>query len=350
METKTPEANHSFFVSTCVKIFPFLCLLALSIPNARADAAAELSGFSVFDKVNLAELAKGDIKVAHGVPMSGSNISVQSCFVVAAPPARVAEVLRQWNPARNSDLKVLLHSDLPSSPSPANFSRLGSASDNSAVRSLVSATQKGDLQISREEAKKIPANATGGGAVPTPIANFWAEVLSGRARAFSSGGSSAQPAYDHSGQAVRPAEEFNGLLGPQDKIRKQFSGLIGSTGIGRGAGSLKPDLYWELLTADELGVLTLGASYRRSGPGGTFQVADALYYASGGYYVGLTLHQLWPVDVGGHPSTLVWRGDLISSGTVASLHGIERVAAESSMMRDVSKAATAFRRDTGGGR
>ena len=48
-------------------------------------------------------------------------------------------------------------------------------------------------------------------------------------------------------------------------------------------------------------MLTLGASYRRSGPNGTYQAADALYYASGGYYVGLTLYQMWPVEVGGRP-------------------------------------------------
>ena len=102
--------------------------------------------------------------------------------------------------------------------------------------------------------------------------------------------------------------------------------------------------------ADEQGVLTLGASYRRSGPNGTFQAADALYYASGGYYVGLTLYQMWPVDIGGKPSTLVWRGDFISSATIAGLHGIERVASESAMMKDISKAITLFRRDTSGGR
>ena len=59
---------------------------------------------------------------------------------------------------------------------------------------------------------------------------------------------------------------------------------------------------------------------------------------------------MWPVDIGGKPSTLVWRGDFISSATIAGLHGIERVASESSMMRDISKAVTAFRRDIGGGR
>jgi hypothetical protein len=136
---------------------------------------------------------------------------------------------------------------------------------------------------------------------------------------------------------VRPSEELNALLGANDKISKQFSGVLS----GRG------ELFWELLTADETGVLTLGASYRRSGANGTYQAADALFYASGGYYAGLTLYQMWPVDVGGRPATLVWRGDFISSAEVASLHGIEKVAAESALMRDISKASALFRRDTG---
>ena len=98
------------------------------------------------------------------------------------------------------------------------------------------------------------------------------------------------------------------------KIRQQFSGLLGATAIGRGAGSLPAELYWELLDANDQGVVTLGASYSRGGAGGTYQSADVLYYASGGYYVALTLHQLWPVTVEGKPSTLVWRGDMISFG------------------------------------
>jgi hypothetical protein len=352
MEKKIAEAIWPNLVSPFVKIFSFICLLFVGIPNALADPVSELASFSVFDKVDLAALAKGDPNVAHGVPMSGRYISAQSCFIVAAPPLRVAEALSRWNPARHSELKVLLHSDLPSSPAPASFSRLSSAPDNAAVRSLVGATRElsPSLQISKEEAKKLPAANTGNGAMPAPIAGFWATVLSSRARAFSLGGTAAQPPYDHTDQAVRPSEEFNGLLRQQDKIHRQFSGLIDSSGIGRGSGSLRPELFWELLVADELGVLTLGASYRRSGPSGTFQAADALYYASGGYYVGLTLYQMWPVDAGGRPSTLVWRGDLISSASIASLHGIERVASESSMMRDISKAVVAFRRDTSGGR
>jgi hypothetical protein len=347
METKTPEAIRPNRVLKSMRIFSFVCILALSISNAFADAAAELASFSVFDKVDLAGLAKSP-SVVHGTPMNGSYISVQSSFVVAAPPARVAEAMRQWNPARHSELKVLIHSDLPSAPGPANFSRLSSAPNNGAVQSLVSATQKGstDLQLSNEEAKKLPTGSAGGGAIPAPVAGFWAGVLSGRARAFSSGGTGAQPPYDHTGRSVRPSAEFSGLMQQQEKIRKQFSGLIDGSGNGRGGA----EPFWELLTADEQGVLTLGASYRRSGSGGSYQAADVLYYASGGYYVGLTLYQMWPVDIGGKPSTLVWRGDFISSATIAGLHGIERVASESSMMRDISRAVAAFRRDIGGSR
>jgi hypothetical protein len=337
MEKKTAEAMPFRAVQKLMRVLSLVCLTAFLISKtAAADPAAEMASFSVFNNINVAELAKGDPKVAHGPAMSGHFISAQSCFVVAGVPARVSEALRQWNPTRHSELKVLIHSDLPSSPSAANFSRLASAPDNAAVRSLVSATQKlsPDLQISKAEEKRFAAVAsvTGGG-MPGPIAAAWAEVLSARARA----GRSAQPPYDHTDQSVRPSEELNALLRADEKIGGRFSGVLGANGEG----------FWELLTADEQGVLTLGASYRRSGANGTFQAADALYYASGGYYAGLTLYQMWPVDVGGHPATLVWRGDLISSASIASLHGIERVASESALMRDISKATSFFRRDTG---
>jgi hypothetical protein len=337
MEKKTGEVLPLHSVQNSMRFFSLVCLAAFLISNATAaDPAAEMASFSVFNNINVAELAKGEPKVAHGPALSGRFISAQSCFVVAGVPARVSEALRQWNPTKHSELKVLIHSDLPSSPSAANFSRLSSAPDNAAVRSLVSATQKlsPDLQISKEEEKRFAAvaNATGG-VMPGPIATAWAEVLSARARA----GRAAQPPYDHTGQSVRPSEELNALLRANDKVHRQFSGVLD--------GRAEP--FWELLTADEQGVLTLGASYRRSGANGTFQAADALYYASGGYYAGVTLYQMWPVDVAGRPATLIWRGDFISSASIASLHGIERVAAESSLIRDISKANSLFRRDTG---
>ncbi len=305
---------------------------------ARADAVSELASFSVFDKVDLAQLARSDVKTAHGPPMSNPRfLAVQSCYVAPGAPAQLIAALRRWDPTKHRELKVFLHSDLPSSPTAANFEKLKNAPDNGPVRAFVADTQKlsTDLQISQAEAKKFSAGgAGGGGAMPASVVTFWTDVLLSRTKSFVSGGTSAQPPYDHSGKAIRASDELNGLLREQGKIQRQFSGLLGA----------------ELLDVDDHGVVTLGADYNRAGGGGTYQTADVLYYASGGYYVALTLYQMWPVTVDGKPSTLVWRGDMISAPSLASLHGVERLGSESVMMKQISKAVTLFRRDTSGSR
>ncbi|MEY2485673.1 MAG: hypothetical protein QOH39_1321 [Verrucomicrobiota bacterium] len=321
----------------------FLALILL-LPSfaARiraADPAAELASFSIFDGIDLAELAKSDVKTLHGPPSSGRYLSVQSCYVAPGAPARQLEALRQWNPTQHRELKVFLHGDLPSSPTAANlFAKLDRALANGPSQALTEATKKmsRDLQISEAEAKKFKGGS---------VASFWSDLLAARAKLFVSGGSAAQPPYDHTGNAIRPNEELKALLKQQDKIRQHFSGFLNGTGIGRGPGGINPELYWELMDVDDQGVLTLGAFYKRSDSG---QAADVLYYASGGYYVALTLYQMWPVTVEGKASTLVWRGDMISSAALESLHGVERLASESVMVKDIARAITTFRRDSGG--
>ena len=330
-----------------------LSLISIAGPrSACADPVSELASFSIFDKVDLAQLAKSEVKTAHGPPMKNSRfLAVQSCYVVPGSPAQQMEALRRWNPAQHRELKVFLHSDLPSNPGPGNFERLKNAPGNASARSFVTATEKLSpaLHISKEEAKRFSAaTGGGGGIIPPAVVAFWTDVLTARTKSFVSGGMAAEPPYDHAGPSIRASEEVNGLLRDQGKIRQQFSGLLGATGIGRGAGSLPVELYWELLDANDQGVVTLGASYSRGGAGGTYQAADVLYYASGGYYVALTLHQLWPVTIDGKPSTLVWRGDMISSAELGSLHGVERLGSESVMMKNITKAVTAFRRTSGG--
>jgi hypothetical protein len=351
MKTKMLNLQPQFLVKLGGLLI-LLSVLRLGVTTARADAISELGAFSIFGKVDPAQLAKSDVKTAHGPPMSNPRfLAVQSCYVAPGSPAQQMEALRRWDPTKHSELKVYLHSELPSNPIPANFEKLKNAPGNASVRSFVAATQKlgPSLQISKEEAKKFSAGA-GGGAMPAPVVAFWTDILTARTKSFVSSGMSGQPPYDHAGPSVRANDEVNGLLREQGKIRNQFSGLLGATGIGRGAGSLRPELYWELLNADDQGVITLGASYNRSAAGGTYQAADVLYYASGGYYVALTLYQLWPVAVDGKPSTLVWRGDMISAASLGTLHGVERLGSESVMMKNITKAVTLFRRDTSGGR
>ena len=308
-------------VFNCVKIFFLLCLLAFPTSTAlAADPVAELASFSVFPKVDLAQVSKGDVKPVRGGSLgSARNLFVQTVYVAPHPPDALLARMRGWNPARHPELKVYLHID------GSNFSRLQNPPDNSTIRYLTTATSQNspDLQLSAAERKLLPGD----------FASVWTKILSDRARA----GISGQPPYDNTSPAVRPGEEVNALLRGQDKIGRQFSGVLG--------GSKEP--YWELLNVDERGVLTLGAFTSRSGGGGTIQTANAHFYASGGYYAGLTLHQLWPVQVEGRASTLVWRGDMISSGSVAALRGIERIAAESTMIKDISRVVSSFRRDTG---
>ena len=307
--------------------FPLLALLLIlpfgAIPAARGDAAAELASFSVFPKVDLAQLSRDDAKpVRGGSSGSARYLSVQTVYVAPLPPAALLARMRAWNPTSHPELKVYLHVD-----SGTNFSRLQNLPDNSAVRYLINATSQrsSDLQLSAAEMKLLPGES---------FAATWTKILSGRAQI----GISSQPAYDNATPPVRPGEEVNGLLQSQEKIRRQFSGLLP---LG------KSEMYWELLSVDEQGVLTLGTFSSRTGGGGSIQTASTRYYASGGYYAGITLHQLWPVQVEGRASTLVWRGDMISSASVASLHGIERIAAESTMIKDISRVVSFFRRDTG---
>jgi hypothetical protein len=353
IKANTLNSQRYFLARTWALLF-LLLALRLGLATAWADAVSDLASFSIFGKVDLAQLAKSDLKTAHGPPMSNPRfLAVQSCYVAPGSPSQQIEALRRWNPTSHRELKVFLHSDLPANPTAANFDQLKNAPANSSVRSFVAATQKlgPELQISREEAKKFSAGTGGGeGAMPAPVVAFWTDILTARTKSYVSSGMSGQPPYDHAGPSIRASDEVNGLLREQGKIRSQFSGLLGATGIGRGAGSLKPELYWELLDVDDQGVVTLGASYNRSGAGGTYQSADVLYYASGGYYLALTLYQMWPVTVEGKPSTLVWRGDMISAASLGTLHGVERLGSESVMMKNISKAVTLFRRDTSGGR
>jgi hypothetical protein len=237
-----------------------------------------------------------------------------------------------------------MHADVPGSPTEAAFAKIKNAPDNAAMRAFVAATNKmsAELQLSREEAARWKV---GDGTLAGAVGDFWINVLTGRARAFASGGTSGLAPYDHTGNAVRAGEELNGLLREQGKIRKQFAGLLDSTGIGRGGGSLKPELYWEMLNVEDMGVASLGAFYGRASGGGA-QAADVFYYASGSYYATLALYQMWPVEVNGKASTLVWRGDMISSASLATLRGVEKLGSESAMMKDVAKSITLFRKDS----
>src|SRR5207248_11692555 len=121
MKTKMLNLRWPLLVRTGALLL-LLSVLRLGLTTARADAVSELASFSIFDKVDLAQLAKSDVKTVHGPPMKNSRfLSVQSCYVASGSPAQQIEALRRWNPAKYRELKVFFHYDLPSNPRPANL-------------------------------------------------------------------------------------------------------------------------------------------------------------------------------------------------------------------------------------
>jgi hypothetical protein len=78
---------------SAMKSVRFLLLL-LPVSLLAADPVSEMAEFSVFGKINLAELAKGEIKTAVGAPMNTARyLSVQSCFVIPKTPAQVVAAM-----------------------------------------------------------------------------------------------------------------------------------------------------------------------------------------------------------------------------------------------------------------
>ena len=320
-----------------------LTVLALAA-IAEADPLAELAAFSSFKTVNLDKLASGSVMATRGPAMSfPRGLAVESCYLVRRPLEKTVELHQQWSPVKHSDLKVWIHTDLTSRAAVAEFQKLRSAPSNGAVRAFVAATQKlgsgaSDLQLSKVEAAAFAATpGEAGGAMPAKVADFWSGVLSQRAQAFAGGGLARQPTYENGGEAIRVADEVSRLLKDASKVRGQFSGLLdGATGNG-GKGSL----YWELVGVEDDAAVNLGASFAKPGAG-TWQGLDLQFYSSGGYCALVTLRQMWPVTVGGEEATLVWQGDLISSTTLAALHGVERMGSSTAMMRETQKFITRF--------
>ena len=310
-------------------------VFALLSVGAWADPVAEMAAFSSLKNVDLAKLSAGEVQTGRGPTMSfPRGLAIESAFVVKAPIARTLELQRQWSPARHPELKVWLHGELPAKPTADDFRRLASAPTNGPVKALIAATEKFDaakpgLNVSAEEAKTL---GKGGSA----WSGAWASVLLGRAQAFNAGGVARQPAYVWKGETISAADELGRLLKEVPKVRAQFSGITSALTGGGG----KTAHYWELFDVQGEAALSLGATFEKTTPGGA-QTADVQYFASGGYFVLLTLYQMWPVEGG----TLVWRGDYIASPELGELHGMERMGSGAAMMKQIRQFVTAFVKD-----
>jgi hypothetical protein len=320
--------------------------------EASADPLSELAAVSSFKEVNLEKLAVGGVQTARGPAMNfPRGLAVESVYVVRKPVAKTAELHVQWNPNKHPELKVFLHGDLSARPSLAEFQKLATAPAKGPVKAFAAATQKlgsgaTELQLSNADVKSFAATpgAIEGGALPPKAAAFWSNLLLQRAQAFASGGVTKLPPYETGGETIRPADEIARLLKEAAKVRGQFSALIDANPL-TGSKTARPQsTYWEMFDAEGQGAVNLGALYSRAS-GETWQVLDGQYYSSGGYYALLTFYQFWPVKVAGQDCTLVWRADLISAASLATLHGVERMGSSTAMMRETKKSIESLLKD-----
>ena len=325
-----------------------ILLAASALPKLMADPAAEIVSFSNFKEVDLKKLAKGDVISASGATMRFSRgLEVESLFIVPMPVMKANELQQKWDGVRHSELKVYQHMDLPRRPAAQDFQRIASAPQNSSVGKFVTATEKlnperPELQMSAAEAKgagRIEGGAKG--AMPPGVSAFWINLLHGRASAFLQGGLAGQPAYASRGGAVRPADEAAELLRERPAIRKQFSSLAATMTGGAGGN---PALYYELFDVEGRAALSLGATYSRAA-GDAMQTGTVQFYSSDGFFVLLSVAQMWPVQIEGKSATLVWRSDLLSSSQLGDLRGIERSGASVAMRKEIQKNITSMVRD-----
>jgi hypothetical protein len=325
--------------------------------SANADPITELRSLSVFKNADIAKLAAGDVLAAQGPGMRFSRGgSAESAYIVRAPVKTSVGLIQQWRPTQHPELRVYVQEDVSARVNPNDFQNLASTPSNSSVKAFVEATEKlpGDaskLQLSNADVKQYTAGGSpGGGTIPAPVVAFWSQVLAQRAKSFVSGGLAAQPPYQTSGSNIVVADELAHLLEERGNVRSQFSSLISSTAIGGGRGSLTPSLSWQLFHGGargsvSLAAVSLDAFYARPAGDG-WQTADLGFYSSGGYYVAVTLHQLWPLQVDGNEATLIWRVDLVSSDALGGLRGAERLGSGAAMMREIQTNVRAFLKDT----
>jgi hypothetical protein len=318
---------------------------ALTLAGYAADPLAELSAISSFKDVNLEKLAGGTVQITRGPAMSfPRGLAVESVYVIRKPVAATAQFHVQWNANKHPELKVYLHGDVSSRPAPGDFQKLGSTPANASVKAFVAATQKlgsggTELQLSKAEAASFASRAASGsdgGSLPAKVTAFWSDVLFRRAQAFLAGGATRLPPYETQGESVKPADEVAQLLKGAPKVRQRYAALIDANPL-TGTKNVPPQAAdWEMFDVEGQAAVNLGALYSLT-QGDTWQGLEGVYYSSGGYYALLIFYQMWPVKVGGRDCTLVWRTDLISAATLATLHGVERMGSSTAMMRETKK-------------
>ncbi len=344
-----------------------LCALAAATGGARAASWKDVESFSDIRKdIDLARLAKGEILGERiQVPSTPLGISVQTCYLVGAPPQQVLAKMQddqsseQVKGSKDFDKEGTFRINAPAQPT--DFAPLSLDPGLRQVKSVLdhaveADTKKGRLNLSPDEAKTLAGAMR---ELQTAHGNGWMKagrdkaeeafraLLHRRASAFQQGGLSAMAAYDTGSGNISVKDELLMMTRSRPKAYERFGALFSAalSGQAPAGATTPPRYYWESAKVQGEETFNLGAFFAHPTEGG-FRALEVQYYVSSKYYTSLILYELWPADVDGKSQTLVWRADFVSTSSIPFLKGIERLAAENIMLLEVKKSIGAFIRET----
>jgi hypothetical protein len=330
----------------------YFLALSIGLFTAASSRAQEpvgaLKRFSDFQKVDLNHLLGGDILAERGSLMDFPNgMSVQTCFAVSLSAEETAKRLQAWDPLPYGNLQVYAFRPLQIPCELADFHQLDFKSSRRPIRWLLDKTAattatKSDLNLTRDEAKEL-AVCTERSADPQKAAACWVKLLLDRASRFQQKGLAGMLRYEAAGITVSPVVQLRTMLLEQSQITHEFAPILKKIGLlgNETAPSLAPAYYWTFFEADRHGTLALGAVYQLA-VGDHYQLADVQYYVSNDYYTSTTLYEVWPIQVGGKSTALVWRGDYFAAPVLAFTKGTERIAYGVLMLQDIKKEIRCF--------
>jgi len=326
------------FLGVCAGFVRLATVLAGS-----ADPVDVIKNFSGFQQIDLNRLLGGDVLSERDSAMDFPNgISAQTCFVVPLSVDDTAKRLQLWDPSPHRDLKVFAFHALHTPCTPADFQMLDFKNGPNPVRwlldkTVVSTPTSSELNLTREEAGKL-AGCVQKRTDPQTVSACWAGLLLARASAFQEKGLAGILPYEVAGETVSPSDQLHAMLREQLAVSHEFLPILKKIGLveDKPDRSLMPFYYWTLFDADYHGTISLGAVYLLP-VGDHFQLADVEYYVNGSYYTSVTLYEVWPVQTGGKPATLVWRGDYFAAPTLRFTKGTERIAYGVLMLQDIKK-------------
>jgi hypothetical protein len=318
-------------------------LATTGLAGEPSDPVAALKRFSDFQQLDLTRLLAGEIATERGALMDFPNgISAQACFVMAGPPAEAARRLRVWDPSPHEALKVYSFHPLPVPCTAKDFQALNFQTNSKPIRWLFDKTvattpTKSDLNLTRAEAAAL-AGGIQKQSDARVAADCWSKLLAARAAAFQQKGVAGMVPYEMAGAMMAPAVQLRTMLREEAGVGLEFVPILRKIGLFGNApdAALPAFYYWSLFDADHHAVLNLGAVYQLA-VGEHYQLADIEYYESAELYTAIALYEIWPIQIGGQPGALVWRGDYVTAPMLAFTKGTERLAYGVLMVQEIKK-------------